>query len=814
MSFEKENAHGEQDRGRERREEEEIRDEDRWIDNATSSEKPMPASTVAAKPIRPYDMETYLGAGLQLIPLHRWDAQDRDRKGRARPRGKTPRDNMWSVKDYDSRAVLDDAGKSNTNVGVRLPADVMVLDVDPRNFGEGHDRLAELVAATGLDLSTAPHTITGSGGDHFWFRKPADVTLLDSLQDFPGIEFKSYGRQVVAAGSIHPCGRHYEWDDLAPALGEMPPLPDSLLRLIRRPVRAHGDAAGLGELTPEMLAETLEQLDPEDFQDHDDWLNLMMACHHATAGEGRQEFIDWSTGDAKYADDASIIGRRWDSLHLSPTGGKRGRPVTVKYLHKVVQDNGGEVARVQPEDDFEEYEAPEAEGAGVDDNLLREPPKAEGKDAILEQMNAQHCVVMENGKFRVFTEEFDPVLGRSFFQRSTKDDFQNLYCNLLVERANDKPASRAQFWLMHPKRRQYKGIIFDPTRDHEGWLNLWRGWAVEPKRSDWSLLRELIRDVLTDGDAACYEYVLNWMAFMFQHPGEVAEVAIAFRGAKGTGKGTLGRTLAKLAGTSGLHISSPGHLVGRFNSHLQNCVCLFADEAFWAGDKAGESVLKQLVTEPTLTYEGKGRDAVMGRNYVHIVMASNNDWVVPAGMDGERRFAVFNVNERRRGDKAFFRALNRQLDQGGYGGLLYDMLKRDISEWHPRDDVPQTEALAEQIGRSQTPEESWWDSLLDTGVMPNFFSQEEPMSDTFESQFWHERAIELDKDDLHANYVAHAKMLGARATDKKGLAMRLMKKAGISALQVSLGGGRRAWRWVVPQLDEARAIWAKSAGRG
>src|SRR5690606_3939031 len=127
-----------------------------------------------------------------------------------------------------------------------------------------------------------------------------------------------------------------------------------------------------------------------------------------------------------------------------------------------------------------------------------------------------------------------------------------------------------------------------------------------------------------------------------------------------------------------------------------NCVCLFADEAFWAGDKAGEAVLKQLVTEPTLTYEGKGRAAVMGKNHGHIVMASNSDWVVPAGVDGARRFAVFYVNEGRLGDREFFLPRHRQLAEGGLAGLLHDMLARDIRDWHPRDSVPQTEALAEQ----------------------------------------------------------------------------------------------------------------------
>lgn len=536
------------------------------------------------------DAEGLIRAGLTLIPLHHWNAVD----SKGRDRGKTPRDGAWTAREYDSREVLEQARRDGNNVGVRLPPSWMVLDVDPRNFPEGRDPLAELVADAGLDLSLCPRVVTGSGGHHYYFTKPADVQVLDSLEDYPGVEFKSHGRQVVAPGSVHPSGRRYEWDDLAPFPDEAPQVPESLVSLIRRPTRAHGEAAGLGELTPEMLAETLKQIEPEDFQDHDRWRDLMMACHHATAGEGRQEFIEWSTQDPDYQDDAWIIGRRWDSLHASPSGGRRGRPVTVKFLHKVVQEAGGEVTRTAPEDDFDAWEDPAELGQGVDDAALRRPPRAEGLDAVMEEMNEAHCVVMEGGKFRIFTEKMDPVLKRPFFQRSTKEDFENLYSNAFVEKG-DKLVTKSSFWIRHPKRRQYDGVVFDPSGNHAGWLNLWRGWAVDPAPGDWSLLRELIRDVLTNGVEAHYEYVMNWIAYMFQYPDRVAEVALCFKGKKGTGKGTLGRTLSELAGSHGLHISSPEHITGRFNSHLQNCVCLFSDEAFWAGDKAGESVLKQLV---------------------------------------------------------------------------------------------------------------------------------------------------------------------------------------------------------------------------
>jgi hypothetical protein len=368
---------------------------------------------------------------------------------------------------------------------------------------------------------------------------------------------------------------------------------------------------------------------------------------------------------------------------------------------------------------------------------------------VLRRLNARHCTVMEGGSFRIFTESNDPILKRPLFLRSTKQDFMDWYGNKYMEQGEGKrPTPLGAWWLQQPLRRQYDGVVFDPERNHPGMLNLWKGWSVEPKRGDWSILRELLRDVLCAGDEASYLYCLRWSAAMVQRPGSPAEVALCFRGNKGTGKGTFGRAITGLAGAHGLHISSPGHLTGRFNSHLQNCVALFADEAFWAGDKAGESTLKQLVTEPTLLYEGKGRDAVMGRNLIHIVMASNSDWVVPAGMDRERRFAVFEVTDARVGDKRFFEELHRQMRDGGTSAMLYDLLTMDIAGWSPRDGVPATTALLEQKLASLDSFGAWWYERLVEGHIPDCREG---------SDDWQAGPVTVAKERLRASYDAYTR---------------------------------------------------------
>lgn len=778
-----ENAHGVLDRGRKVTTDQET--EPARAHGINDAER-RPADTPSFD-----DAEFLVRAGYELIPL--------------RGGSKAPRDKDWPYRRYDPAAVLAEARARNGNLGVRLRATDMVVDVDPRNGGD--DSLRALVANCGLDLGACPHVATGGGGHHYYLRKPEGLATVGRLPRYPGIDFKKQGGQVVAPGSVHPeTGRRYESEFWMLGPDETPDAPAALLELLRvRQVEmpaGTGDADRWGEVTPEQLAAALADLPPDDYGEgtHDDWFQLMCACHHATAGAGREEFIAWSTQAAGYGDHGESIGYRWDSL-ASRTG-QGGRPTTVRHLHQVLARHGAGVPHAAPEDDFDAYEDPAELGRGVDDAALREPPRPEGKAAVLEEMNARHCVVMENGKFRVFTEMFDPVLRRHFYQRSTKEDFQNLYCNSFVEQVNDRPTTRAQFWLKHPQRRQYDGVTFDPSENHEGWLNLWRGWAVDPAPGDWSLLDQLIREVLTDGDPQGYRYVLNWIAAMFQRPSQPAEVAIAFRGAKGTGKGTLGRVLQHIAGAHGLHISSPEHITGRFNSHLQNCICLFADEAFWAGDKSGEAKLKALVTEPTVAYEGKGRDAVMGKNLIHIVMASNSDWVVPAGLDGERRFAVFEVNDSRKDDHAFFRALNRQLDEGGRAAFLHDMLARDIRGWHPRNDIPQNGALAEQKLRGMEAEFAWWHSLLYTGELPGYD----------EDRDWQAGAVELDKADLYESYLAFARGRTRHPRPLPGLAKVLLAKVGVTTRQIRSGARKDRWVYVVPALDQARAKFAAIAG--
>ena len=378
-------------------------------------------------------------------------------------------------------------------------------------------------------------------------------------------------------------------------------------------------------------------------------------------------------------------------------------------------------ARAKAEEDMKNWptEAPKAASSHSDEDGVN----AGRQRSLLTKLNEKHAVVSNvGGKCLVAEWVPNPIdKSRKILSLQSFDCFEKRYSNQFVSDGSNrtKPAL-GKWWLAHKERRTYEGLVLvaDGPEVINGFLNLWRGWGIDPKPGDWSLMRRHIEEILAGGDPLAAQYILRYAAWCVQNPDERAEVALVFRGDKGCGKGTFADALKRCFGQHGLHISSSDHLVGRFNAHFRDCMLLFADEAFWAGDRKGESALKRMVTEPTLFIEQKGIDPYEWKNRLKVIMAGNDEWVVPASYD-ERRYAVFEVSPARIGDGAYFSALYKQLKDGGLAAMLHDLRSMKLGEWHPRE-VYRTAALMDQKRRSLEPEDEYFEMLLQNGVLASF----------------------------------------------------------------------------------------------
>lgn len=433
----------------------------------------------------------------------------------------------------------------------------------------------------------------------------------------------------------------------------------------------------------------------------------------------------------------------------------------------------------------------------------------------LRELNDRFAVIGNiGGSCRIIEEVADPMFnGRSRVSKQTFTDFRNRYLHRRVQVGTNKDGepvykSLGNWWTMHENRRQFDTLVFSPGRDVAGAYNLWQGFACDARPGDCSLLLGHLYENVCSGVDEHYNYILGWMAMAVQHPAKPGETAIVLRGRQGTGKSFFVKQFGSLWGRHFLQVSDAKHLVGNFNAHLRDCVMLFGDEAFYAGDKKHESVLKMLVTEETIVYEMKGVDSEAGPNFTHIFLASNSTWVVPAGAE-ERRYFVLDVSDSHMQDSKYFAAIAQQMDNGGREALLHMLLTYPLEGFNVRS-VPKTDALTDQKMHSMGPEEEWWYGKLCDGVI---FTRDEEWPE------W------VSRDDLFGDYVGHMQKIGRNFRASPTVLGRFLRRVmpagslrrGMKMITTTAPwGGEETTSprpvYFLPSLEQCRSYWEERFG--
>jgi len=149
-------------------------------------------------------------AGMKIFPCHSVTdgaCSCGDEGCKPNNRGKHPRLGGWQ------REATSDEGKirawfgfwpdMNYGVATGAPSGVWVLDIDPDKGG--WDSIAELVAQQGAPPTTF-ETVTGSGGQHLWFKHVAGLRNRSAIM--PGIDARGDGGYVIGPGCANAKGQY------------------------------------------------------------------------------------------------------------------------------------------------------------------------------------------------------------------------------------------------------------------------------------------------------------------------------------------------------------------------------------------------------------------------------------------------------------------------------------------------------------------------------------------------------------------------------------------------------------------------------
>ncbi len=239
----------------------------------------------------------------------------------------------------------------------------------------------------------------------------------------------------------------------------------------------------------------------------------------------------------------------------------------------------------------------------------------------------------------------------------TKKELIETFQDFLVKgNKRDKPFTDE--WLRDPNKRKYKRMDFLPQGSPPDVYNLWRGYNIDSVEceagGDVSPFKRLL-EALTDskeGDAE-YDYLLKWIALMFQKPYKKTLVAVVIKSEEGIGKNTLFWYIGEKLMGNNLYkeTNQPEHdLFAEHTNAMERRKLVVLDEA---DVFKYHSKICPLITNMETRVRKMYMNPTEISNYAQIAILTNNS--VPVKISpSDRRYVVFDGNTSLKGDRDFW----------------------------------------------------------------------------------------------------------------------------------------------------------------
>jgi hypothetical protein len=361
------------------------------------------------------------------------------------------------------------------------------------------------------------------------------------------------------------------------------------------------------------------------------------------------------------------------------------------------------------------------------------------------------------------------------------------------------------YFLGYEQKKKYPRLNFYPSLDEQPFYNVFKGFEIQPSEEkvdekDIKPFLDHIKFIWCKGNEVYYKHVLGLFAQAVQQPWNRWNVALVLKSKEGAGKGAIiDRHIAQIIGEFNAITGKQGHfrpvknqndIFGQFTTILEGCCMLFFDEMVWGGDKKNAGILKALITQPTVKVEHKHVGLVYSQSYINILMATNEEWSVPAG-DEARRYFVLELDNTYAGiptpeSKKYFDAI-LGLSTQKVADFLYQY---DLSGFDSRS-IPITEALNDEKKMSMDSSTSWLYQEL------GYETQWEEYSNGFDKTFLYERYVNWCRS-------SHQYRISADSTFWKNVKMMIIRE-----YKPRVDGVQKRYVQFYP-LKDAREIWMKT----
>lgn len=271
----------------------------------------------------------------------------------------------------------------------------------------------------------------------------------------------------------------------------------------------------------------------------------------------------------------------------------------------------------------------------------------------------------------------------------------------------------ARTWIEWDGRNEVDTLKYEPGQElvvkdaTPSYMNLWRGWGVQPLAGDPSFLLEWLNDFVQEEEHR--EWILNWLAYPLQYPGSKLNSALMLVGPSGVGKGFLAQLMTAIYGVDNVWKTMLSSLENDFNKGLATAQMVIIEEA----DQKGGSPkvynrLKDMITDPMVRLEPKGVDAMMIPSRFNFMLQSNHIDVLPIE-SFDRRFGVFEIgNKKYANNTRYFDPKFSEIEKGaGAASVFGYLLSRDLTQFDAKGAPPDTEAKTTMREATHSPVQLW-----------------------------------------------------------------------------------------------------------
>jgi hypothetical protein len=326
-----------------------------------------------------------------------------------------------------------------------------------------------------------------------------------------------------------------------------------------------------------------------------------------------------------------------------------------------------------------------------------EESNKESFDEEIIRMEARYIVCVVGSKLRII-DKLNPMGNqlsvddaKDFFmtEKFTKHELVGMKENKLgklVGEIEKKTVPIFPIWFQTADR--YNGLVMKPSqksgeiydeKQYFRYYNIWRGWAVKPdEKGCCDLFTDMVLNDICNGNLEAYQYLMDYLADMIQHPDSKNPKIIVIQGSQGTFKTTAMDVMTHLMGSQYAVTLSNHMLTSNFNSMLFGKILAIADEAVWAGQRDQWGKLKALTGNVTLPVEAKGKDVFIADNYIHLMCTTNEEYSFP-NEQSNRRSVYYKTSAAHINDSAYRTAILDQLKDGGYERLMWELQNRKIN---------------------------------------------------------------------------------------------------------------------------------------